>query len=273
MSTNMMYTAIAGLNTFNDALGVVSDNIANSNTTGFKSNTVDFGDLVAGLMTTDSVNTTTEGVGSQIIGTTSDFTNGNEIQTSVWSNLMIEGNGFFCVQNSAAENFYTRDGSFEVDSKGFLTDMQGNYVLGYPISSTGAVSTTAGQIQTWNTATTAPYASYNIDQFGVLTGTDTSGNVTKIAQLEVDTFNNPNGLIRDGANKYTPGTSAGSPITGTAGTGQAGKIISGALEGSNVDLTEQMVDLITYQADYQANSKSISTGSTLLQTVLSLIQG
>ena len=72
---------------------------------------------------------------------------------------------------------------------------------------------------------------------------------------------------------YTPGASAGTATNGTAGSGQAGTIITGALENSNVDLTTQMVDLITYQADYQANSKSIATGSTLLQTVVGLIPG
>ena len=61
---------------------------------------------------------------------------------------------------------------------------------------------------------------------------------------------------------YTPGANAGTAILGTAGSGQAGTIISGALEGSNVDLTAQMVNLIDYQADYQANSKSIETGNT-----------
>ncbi len=262
---NMMYTAIAGLNTFNDALSVVSDNIANANTTGWKSNTVDFGDLVAGLMPTVSVNTTAQGVGSEILGVTSNFGTGNEIQTGQWSDVMVQGNGFFCVQDSSGAKYYTRDGSFQVDTNGFLTNSAGDFVL----DSGGA------KIQTYNTAVNpaAPYNSYAIDKFGNVTGTDANGNIIQIAQLQVDNFNNPNGLIRDGANLYTQGGSAGAPIVGTAGTGQAGTIISGSLEGSNVDLTTQMVNLIDYQADYQANSKSIATGSTLLQTVVGLIPG
>jgi flagellar hook protein FlgE len=265
MPANMMYTAIAGLNTFNDALSVVSDNIANANTTGWKSNTVDFGDLVSGLIPTDSVNTTAQGVGSQILGITSDFGTGNEIQTGLWSDVMIQGNGFFCVQDSSGADYYTRDGSFQINSAGFLTDTHGNFVL----DKGGA------KIQTWDTAVnpSVPYSSYSIDKFGNLTGVDAQGNTTTIAQLQVATFNNPNGLIRDGANMYTLGASAGAAIVGTAGSGQAGQIISAALEGSNVDLTQQMVNLIDYQADYQANSKSIATGSTLLQTVVGLIPG
>jgi len=262
MGANMMYTAISGLNTFSDALSVVSDNIANANTTGWKSNTVDFGDLVSGLMPTDSINTTAQGVGSQILGVTSDFTTGNEVQTGSWSDLMIQGNGFFAVQDTSGAIYYTRDGSFQLGADGYLDDEHGNHVL----------DSQGKPIQIEQNPSAPVYSSYNIDKFGNVTGTDANGTVT-IDQLGITTFPNPNGLIRDGENMYTPGTSAGPAVVGTAGAGQAGQIISGALEGSNVDLTQQMVNLITYQADYQANSKSITTGSNLLQTVVGLIPG
>jgi flagellar hook protein FlgE len=263
MSANMMYTAIAGLNTFNEALSVVSDNIANANTTGWKSNTVDFGDLVSGIIpTANSSNVTAQGVGSAIIGVSTNFTTGSEIQTGTWSDCMIQGNGFFEVQNpSTGATYYTRDGSFQINSAGILTDTNGNEVLD-----------SGGKPITAEPTPLAPtYSSYDITENGWVTGTNSTG-TTQIAQLGIATFPNPNGLIRDGDNYYTPGTSAGTAITQTAGSGQAGLITSGALEGSNVDLTQQMVDLINYQADYQANSKSISTENTLLQTVVDLIR-
>jgi len=268
MSANMMYTAIAGLNTFEDALTVVSDNIANANTTGFKSNTVDFGDLVSGLMSTSGVNVTAQGVGSEVLGITSDWSTGNEIQTGTWSDVMIQGNGFFAVQdgNGTGPIYYTRDGSFQVSSTGYLEDENGDYVLdtsGKPI-----------QIPTTNSNDdNAKIASYSISDTGVITGTDSNGETLTIDTIGVATFNNPNGLVRQGSNLYTVSSTSGSANMGTAGTGMAGTIISGALENSNVDLTTQMVNLIDYQADYQANSKSIATGSTLLQTVVGLIQG
>jgi flagellar hook protein FlgE len=264
MSANMMYTAVAGLNTFNEALSIVSDNIANANTTGWKSNTVDFGDLVSGLIPTQNVNSVAQGVGSTVLGVTSDFTTGSEMQTGSWSNLMIQGNGFFSVQDTSGATYYTRDGSFQIDTNGYLTDMHGDDVL----DKNGKTI----QIEDPTSTPYPKYASYAVDKFGNVTGTDSSGNVTTIAQLGVVTFPNPNGLIRDGLNMYTPGSSAGAPIVGTAGSGQDGQIISGALEGSNVDLTQQMVNLISYQADYQANSKSIETGNTVLQTVVNLIR-
>jgi flagellar hook protein FlgE len=262
MAANMMYTALAGLNTFNTALSVVSDNIANANTTGWKSNTVDFGDLVSGLLPTADNNTTAQGVGSTVLGVTSDFTTGSEVQTGNWSDLMIQGNGFFAVQDPTSGAIsYTRDGSFEINQTGNLTDMNGNDVLETDLKTAIVIK---------NPAT---YTSFAVDKFGNLTGTDAAGVITPLGQIGVTTFSNPNGLVREGNNDYTPGSSAGAPTTpATAGTGQAGTIISGALEGSNVDLTAQMVNLINYQADYQANSKSIETGNTLLQTVVNLIR-
>ncbi len=266
MAANMMYTAIAGLNTFNEALSVVSDNIANANTTGFKSSTVDFGDLVSGIIpTANSSNITAQGVGSSIIGVSSNLTTGSEIQTGTWSDCMIQGSGYFQVENPTTGSvYYTRDGSFQVNSSGILTDTNGNEVLDNS-GSPGAPITVEP------TPSSPTYSSYAIDEKGDVIGTNSSGPVT-VGTIGVTTFPNPNGLIRDGDNYYTPGTSAGAGVVGTAGTGQAGLITSGAIEGSNVDLTEQMVNLIAYQADYQANSKSITTDDNLLQAVVNLIR-
>jgi flagellar hook protein FlgE len=264
MAADMMYTALAGLNTFNTALTVVSDNIANANTTGFKSNTVDFGDLVSGLISTPyASNATAEGAGSTVLGLETDFSTGSEIETGTWSDLMIQGGGFFSVENSAGATEYTRDGSFEVNSAGDLTDMNGNEVLGVGSGGSSAPIVITNPSQ---------YTSFAVSSTGEITGTTATGTVTQLGQVAITTFSNENGLIRVGENDYTAGTNVGTATTGAAGTGQAGTITSGALEGSNVDLTAQMVNLIDYQADYQANSKSITTDSTDLQTVVNLIR-
>ncbi len=265
MSANMMYTAISGLDTFNEALSVVSNNIANANTTAYKSQTVDFGNLVSGFMPTVYTDNTAQGVGSAILDTSSDQSTGTEIQTNVWSDLMIQGGGYFEVQNpTSAADYYTRDGSFEVNSSGFLTDMNSNEVLN-----------AAGKAINVNPPTGTTYTGYSVDQYGNVIATEANGTQVSIAQIGVTTFSNPSGLISEGNNMLTTGPNSGSVTQTTAGnvSSQAGTIISGALEGSNVDLTQQMVDLINYQADYQANSKSIVTGDNLLQTVVNLITG
>jgi len=265
MATDMMYTALAGINTFDTALSVVSDNIANANTTGWKTNTVDFGDLVSGLIATpNAANAVAAGAGSTVLGVETNFTTGAEIQTGTWSDLMIQGGGFFSVENPTSTDVsYTRDGSFQINAAGDLTDLNGNEVLG--VSGGGATAPIV-------IADPSKYTSFSVDQFGNLTGTTSGGVVTPLGQVALTTFSNSNGLIRMGENDYTAGANAGTATTGAPGTGQAGTITSGALEGSNVDLTQQMVNLIDYQADYQANSKSISIGSEDLQTVVNLIR-
>jgi flagellar hook protein FlgE len=263
MAANMMYTAMSGLDVFNEALSVTSNNIANANTTAYKSQNLDFGDMVSGLMQTVYSDDTSQGVGATILGTTADQSTGVEEKTNTWSDLMLQGGGFFEVENPATTtDYYTRDGSFQVNSAGNLTDMDGNDVL----DAKGNV------INVGNPATTT-YTSYSIDQSGVVWGVQANGSQTSIAQIGVTTFSNPSALVSDGNNLLSPGVNSGTPILGTAGSGMAGTVISGALEMSNVDLTQQMVDLINYQADYQANSKSIATGDNILQTVVNLIQG
>jgi len=270
MAGNIMSTAVSGLNTFNEALSIVSDNIANAATTGWKSNTVDFGDLVGGLIATSNNNITAQGVGSSVLGVTSDFGVGSETQTGLWSDLMIQGNGFFEVQDSNGADYYTRDGSFQITTGGtqaaptaYLTDGHGNYVL----------DPSGNKISMLDPSdATTTLTDYAIDKYGNVTGTDPKGNIIKLGVVDVSTVPNPNGLIRVGENMYTWGTSAGTVTPQAPGTGQAGTLVSSALEGSNVDLTQQMVNLINYQADYQANSKSVTTGDTLLQTVVNMVR-
>ncbi|MGA2733676.1 MAG: flagellar hook basal-body protein [Syntrophobacteraceae bacterium] len=263
MSADLMYTALAGLNTFNTALSVVSDNISNANTTGFKSNTVDFGDIVSGLIATSNAgNAVAAGAGSSVLNVETNFTTGSaQAQTGTWSDLMIQGSGFFSAENASSKAvYYTRDGEFQVNASGDLVDTNGNDVL----SSSGKAITGLDP---------STYSSFSIDQNGNIDGTAIStGAVTTIGVIGVTTFSNQNGLIRIGENDYTPGGNAGTATTGAAGAGQAGTISSGALEGSNVDLTQQMVNLIDYQADYQACSKAVTTGNNNLQTVVSLIR-
>ncbi len=263
MAADMMYTALSGINSFNTALTVVSDNISNSNTTGFKASTVDFGDLVSGLISTPNAsNASAQGAGSTVLSVSTDFSNGSqEIETGTWSDMMIQGTGFFSTENPTSKAIeYTRDGMFEVNASGDLTDMNGNEVL----------DDKGGAITGLDSAT---YSNFTVDQYGDITGTTSAGVVTTIGNpIGVTTFSNENGLIRSGSNDYTAGSSVGTVTLGAAGSGQAGTITSGALEGSNVDLTQQMVNLIDYQADYQACSKAITTGNNDLQTVVNLIR-
>lgn len=262
--SNSMYNGVSGLNTFSTALSIVSDNIANANSTGYKSNSGLFGDLVSGLMTTQSVDTESQGAGSDVVGIATDFSTGPTMQTGTWSNVMIQGNGFFSVQDANGAVSYTRDGSFRMDANGYLSNMEGNQVLG----------SDGNPIQIEADPTAPAYTSYNVEKgTGNIYGTLPGGTSTVlIGTLRVSTFPNQEGLIRSGNNLYYPGASAGAPIDSTGGVGQAGDIVAGAIEGSNVDLGKEMVNMIIYQSDFTANSKSIETANNMLQTLVNIVR-
>jgi flagellar hook protein FlgE len=257
-----MYTAVSGLNSFQNALTIVSDDVANANTTAYKSNTALFGDLVSGYMSTSYVDTKAQGAGSTLLGTETNFGVGNAMQTGNWSDVMLQGGGYFNVKDTSGGLYYTRDGAFRIDANGFLTDQHGYQVIG-----------SDGNPITMETDPKNPtHSSYSIDKFGVVNGALMAGGSQVLGTLKVTNFPNQDGLIRMGQNLYTPGPTAGPAVDGTANVGQSGQLVSGALEGSNVDIGTQMVNMIIYQADYQANSKAIQSADTCLQTVVNLIR-
>lgn len=232
MSANAMYTAITGLDTFSNALSVVSDNIANANTTAWKSNTARFGDLVSGYLATDLVDTKSYGACSKLIGISTDYGMGSTLRTGNWSDLTIQGNGYFNVEDPNGSKFFSRDGSFRVSSPdaananvGYFTDSHNYYVL----DSSGNKITVEADL------TDPSYTNYEVDKSGVIWGTllkdmgaATKGTRQAIATVGVTTFPNQDGLIRNGSNLYYKGATSGSPDTGTAGTGQRGIVVAGA---------------------------------------------
>lgn len=274
--SNAMYTAVTGLDSFGTALGVVSDNIANANSTGWKSNSALFGDLVAGIMANQSGQQVSEGTGTSILGIATDFTTGATQKTGTWSNVMIQGKGFFKVNSTAAggTSYYTRDGAFTIKQDasatpptGYLVNEEGYYVQGV----SGNIA-----VQTWDAVTGAPtYSSWEIKSNGEIWATPAAGGA-KVSRgtLLLSTFPNEQGLIRKGSNLLVSSTDAGNAAVNTATTTnpEAGTVISGAIEGSNVDLAKEMVNMIIYQSDYTANSKAITTANNMLDTVVNLVR-
>lgn len=288
MSANsVLYTGASGLRSFAEAMSIVSDNVANANTTGYKSNRALFGDIVSGYLSTQSTDLDREGCGSGISGITTDFGQGQFLSTDTWSNLAFSGNGFFNVQQidssgavvSGSPICYTRDGSFHVDMNGILVNSQGCAVLG------GAGATTPGggdpggdPIKIEEDPATPVYSSYSIDAdgriFGIPILADDTGarNPVQIGTLRVSTFPNEGGLVRQGSNLYLQGPESGAVRDGMANTGGNGSIVDNSIEASNVDLASEMVNMIIYQADYNANSKSVTAGNTMLETVINMVR-
>lgn len=263
-----LFAGISGLNAHQLMIDVAANNIANVNTAGYKASSTVFEDTLSQTLAgagqasapVGGTNPVQIGMGVKLAATNVDFTQGAPEATGVPSNLMINGDGFFILQKAGVQMF-TRCGEFSRDSAGHLATADGALVC----DDTGApVDVSALQ--------TGTYASYSIDQNGIVNGIDNSGVSTQIAQIGLATFPNPNGLERVGHNDYILSASTGVPSIGTPLTSGRGSLSSGYLEGSNVDLAKELTSLIVAERGFQANSKSITTSDEVLQTLVNLKQ-
>lgn len=259
MSSSTFHIGLSGLDSFSKAISVTSDNIANSATTGFKSNTVLFGDMVSNYYANGTTTGDKMGAGTTVLGTLKDFTQGSIDNTSTWTNVALNGDGFFAVKLAGdTTTYYTRDGNFSLDADGYLVNAEGYQVLGNDGS--------AIQVDT------SLYSDLYVDTTGQIYGTNGDGDVVTVGNpLLLSKFSNQNGMIRQGSNLYEAGGEVGTVTTNASGTIDV-TVKGSALELSNVDLSTEMVNLIIYQADYNANAKSISTANDTLNNVINLVR-
>jgi flagellar hook protein FlgE len=288
MSANsVLYTGASGLRSFAEAMSIVSDNVANANTTGYKANKALFGDLVSGYLSTQSTDLDRQGCGSGLSGIATNFGQGQFLSTDSWSHVAISGDGFFNAQMidstgnvvASAPICYTRDGSFHVDKNGYLVNSQGYAVLGGSGTSTPGGGDPGGTPIKIEAAPTTPvYSNYSIDADGRIFGIPivpdptTGSDPKQIGTIRISKFPNEQGLVRQGFNLYQQGPESGAAINGMANAGGNGSLADNNIEASNVDLASEMVNMIIYQADYNANSKSVTAGNTMLETVINMVR-
>ena len=256
-----MYSGISGLKNFQTKLDVIGNNISNVNTYGFKKGRVTFQDTMNQTVSGASAATTQRGgmnaiqvgLGSSLASIDNIDTQGSAQTTNRTLDFSIEGDGYFIVKNGNAE-FYTRAGNFYLDNKGVLVTGEGFKVQG-----------TAGDI-TFPTN----LVSFSIGQGGEITGVDENGTQSTIATIAVAKFSNPAGLTKVGNNTFQESVNSGIPVTGDADTEGRGKLISGRLEMSNVDLSEEFTEMIVAQRGFQANTRIITTSDEILQELVNL---
>lgn len=264
---------VTGLKNFQTDLDVIGNNIANVGTTGFKKSRVNFEDTFSQTMQGASANQNPVqiGLGSQTAavdtiasGTTLDST-GNTFDFG------IDGEGYFQVTDASGNQYYTRAGDFKLDTNGVnLIDSQGNKVA---VDTTDVAPSPAGVIYN-------DLSSVTVDENGVIKGTlahtvngVSAGNSATIGRINLYTFSNPSGLEKVGNSMYQATAASGTATgwtTGATPTNGQGKIRQGTLEGSNVDLTDEMTNLITAQRAYQANARTITTADDILQELIQL---
>ena len=252
-----MWIAASGMQAQQLNVDVISNNLANVNTTGFKRGRADFQDLLyqtlrpAGMASSNSTEIPTGmqlGQGSRPVAIQKIFLQGDYQQTQNELDLAIDGKGFFQVLQPNGEVAYSRAGSFKLDSEGRVVTSDG-YTLEPELTiPSDALSLTVGTDGT-----------VSVLQPGQSTATEIGG-------IELASFVNPAGLNSIGRNLYLVTTASGDPATGTPGSDGYGTISQGYLEMSNVSVVEEMVNMIVGQRAYEVNSKAIQTADNMLQT-------
>lgn len=279
-----MDSGVSALQTYEQGLEVIGNNIANVSTNGFKGSNAQYADSFSDVLQGSSASGSGAtpdmqiGTGVQLASVTVNFAQGQITQTGVPTNLAVSGNGFFLVKSpSSGETYATRDGEFSINASGYLVDTQGDFVQGLTGGAAGSPPTTVGSIKLGTPPTGTQLQSVSIDNAGdfVETYSDGSTAVTNVVLLQ--NYSNPNALQNVGNNLYSNLTAAG-PVGGgslsaannTAGTEGLGSIQAGAIEGSNVDLTQQFANLITTQRSFEAASRLITVSDTILGDIVDL---
>jgi flagellar hook protein FlgE len=265
-------SGVSALDQFQTQLNVIGNNIANVNTVGFKSASVDFADTLSQTLGSNSAGSEQVGTGVSIASINNQFTQGGISNTGNNTDLAIAGNGFFLVKDPATgANYVTRDGQFTEDNNGYLVTSTGMRVQGY----TDAALTTVGDIKIDNTGApagdTSAVSSFNLKSDGTVSVQLSDGTQFTRAQILLQSFTSPDQLLKAGNNLYSGLTNAGPLAAPVAPSlNGPGMLTPGAVEMSNVDLAAQLTSLITTQRAYEANSKVITTSDDVLQTLVNL---
>mgnify|MGYP003637748808 FL=1 len=253
-----LWVAKTGLDAQQTRMQVVSNNLANANTTGFKRDRASFEDLLYQNMRQVGGQTSQQtrspsgmhiGTGVRVVSTEKIFQQGTMTQTSNSMDVAINGRGFFQVQMPDGTAAYTRDGSFQLDDQGQIVTNTGNIVDPGITVPQGALSVTIGSdgvVSAMLAGSSAP---------------------VQLGSFQLADFVNASGLQARGENLYMESASSGAPQTGTPGLTGLGTIQQGALEGSNVNVVEELVNMIETQRAYEMNSKAIATSDQMMQYV------
>jgi flagellar basal-body rod protein FlgG len=250
-----LYSAAAGMQSQQMNLDAISNNLANTNTTGHKSSRLQFQDLLyqnarqagsqqgGGNQLPSSLQI---GQGSVPVATERLFTQGNLTQTGNNLDIAIQGGGFFEVQMPDGSLAYTRDGSFKTDNQGRVVTSDG-----YPLQ---------GGFQSVPAGTTA----INITASGAATYKSGSGGSTNF-QIQLARFINPGGLDAVSHNLYKTTDASGTAELGNPAENGFGELQQGSLELSNVSVVQEMVNLILAQRAYEVNSKAVQAADEMMQ--------
>ncbi len=249
-----LWAAATGMSCQQSNIDVISNNLANVNTSGFKKSRINFQDLMYQNLRTAGTATASGGqipsgiqmgMGAKVVSVEKLFSQGDFSQTKNQLDIAIQGKGFFKLTENGKDVF-TRSGAFKVDKDGFVCDSDGN------------------RLQP-EFAIPAKTASITLDNGGKLVASGSDGKELGSTQIQLFNFANPAGLQSIGHNLFVPSDASGDPVQGNPGTDEFGTVLQGFLEMSNVDVVEEMISMIMAQRAYEIGSKAIQTGDDMLQ--------
>lgn len=254
-------TSATGMQAQQSNMEVISNNVANASTTGFKKARAEFEDLLyqtekapgaASGLNAVSPTGVQVGLGVKTGAVQRDHAIGSSKQTGQPFDMAILGTGFFQVMNEEGDVLYTRNGEFKRNENGKLVDKNGNKLVPeveLPPDTVEVRITSRGEIELIRDRLSKPEV---------------------IGQVELASFINPAGLKALGQNNFSPTAASGNPQTGIPGKGHFGMVAQGELEGSNVNIAEEMVNMITSQRTYETNSKVMQASDQMLQMINNL---
>ncbi|MBI1899678.1 MAG: flagellar hook basal-body protein [Planctomycetia bacterium] len=260
---SVMQAGLSGLTAAETAVAYAANNVANARTDGYKSSSPVFVDLAPLL-------------GVAVGGVATDHSQGAIVLDESPTSLALQGEGYFVVEGSDGQRFYTRDGRFTLNANGELTNSSGQRVVGYGVDDDF-------QLQRQELAplridldaraqkpdgTTARLVSYSIGGDGRIRGYFDDGGTRDLAQISLARFANPSGLARQGANLLAEGANSGLPVPFDPGQGTT--IIGGARELSNTDIAHELLELRAASLWFRANTHVIGTADALLKELMYL---
>jgi flagellar basal-body rod protein FlgG len=251
-----LWIARTGMDTQQTNMDTITNNLANVSTNSFKRSRAVFQDLLyqtarqpGGLSSQQTIlpSGMQFGTGARAVATERIFTQGNLQQTSNDYDVAIQGNGFYQVLMPDGTLNYTRDGAFQKDNQGQLVTSSGYVIqpaITIPIDALSLTVSRDGIVSVTQPGTTTP---------------------NQLGQLQLVSFLNPAGLQANGENLYSETNASGTPVANIPGTNGLGSLTQGYVETSNVNVTEELVNMITAQRAYEINSKAVTTSDQMLQ--------
>ena len=258
MSTNAMHVAKTGLNAQQVRMQIISNNLANVNTNGFKKDRANFESLLYQVIRSSGAQTSVDteltsgfsvGTGVNIVNSNKLHSQGSIVSTDNSLDLAIDGGGFFQVLLPDGQIVYTRNGAFSRNDEGVLT-------------------TNSGFIIQPEIAIPAEATKINVSADGIIS-VQVPGQVEaqEVGQLQLADFQNRRGLEPIGENFYVETIASGPPILENPFAAGFGKLVQGSLEASNVNVVQELVDMIETQRAYEVNSKAITSVDEMLRFV------